>query len=73
MWDLILAVFLTAHVLAGIVAAFVAFPVAALAAKGGTLHRWAGRSFVGCRSASPSAASSHRAEDVRSEGRGEPT
>ena len=36
MWDLILAVFLTAHVLAGIVAAFVAFPVAALATKGGS-------------------------------------
>ena len=48
MWDLILAVFLTAHVLAGIVAAFVAFPVAALAAKGGTLHRWGGLTFVGC-------------------------
>ena len=42
------AVFLTARVLAGIVAAFVAFPVAALATKGGTLHRWAGLTFVGC-------------------------
>lgn len=48
MWNLILSVFLTAHVLAGIVAAFIAFPVAALARKGGVLHRWSGLTFVGC-------------------------
>ena len=42
------AVFPTAHVLAGIIAAFVAFPVATLAMKGGMLHRWAGLTFVGC-------------------------
>ena len=48
MWDLILSFFLMAHVLAGVVAAFIAFPVAALAMKGGNLHRWAGLTFVGC-------------------------
>lgn len=47
MWDLILAFTLKAHVLAGFVAAFIAFPVAALARKGTSLHHWAGVTFVG--------------------------
>lgn len=33
MWNSILAVFLVTHVLAGIVAAFIAFPLAALSTK----------------------------------------
>ena len=48
MWNSILAVFLMAHVLAGIIAAFIAFPLAALSAKGTALHRWSGLTFVGC-------------------------
>ena len=48
MWDQILNIFLVAHVLAGFIAAFLAFPIAALATKGGQLHRWSGLLFVGC-------------------------
>ena len=48
MWNSILSVFLVAHVLAGIVAAFIAFPLAALSTKGTALHRWSGLTFVGC-------------------------
>ena len=48
MWDQILYLFLVLHVLAGFVAAFLAFPVAALATKGDKLHRLSGRVFVGC-------------------------
>lgn len=44
----ILHLFLVVHVLAGFLAAFVAFPVAALATKGSRIHAYAGRTFVGC-------------------------
>ena len=43
-----LKVFLYVHVFAGFLAAFVAFPIAALATKGSRLHAAAGRTFVGC-------------------------
>ena len=33
---------------AGFIAAFVAFPIAAISTKGERLHRWGGRVFVGC-------------------------
>lgn len=48
MGEQILKVFLYVHVFAGFLAAFVAFPVAALATKGSRLHAAAGWTFVGC-------------------------
>lgn len=46
--DYFLSIFLKLHVLAGVLAAFIAFPVAVLSPKGSRLHYWGGMGFVIC-------------------------
>lgn len=43
-----LDIFLKLHILAGGIAAFIAFPIAVLSPKGSRPHRWGGMGFVAC-------------------------
>jgi hypothetical protein len=47
-WDSFLFLMLKIHILAGAIAAFIAFPAAIFSRKGSKIHQWSGLLFVAC-------------------------